>query len=151
MRRPQKMKSFTPTKGEAPCAYEILIALSKSSEKTYRSLMFSISALFIARSDRQFEWFRCCTESALKFSAIVNYFKTDWFSWMGIVSVLTQPLLFTRGPKIIIASLLQKHHFRTHLLPEVFKVKGIVVLLNRFSNLNRLCSLAKDPSFKSRA
>ena len=88
MRRPQKMKSFTPTKGEAPCAYEILIALSKNSEKTYRSLMFSISALFIARSDRQFEWFRCCTESALKFSAIVNYFKTDWFSWIGIVSVV---------------------------------------------------------------
>ena len=61
------MKSFTSTKGgEAPCGYETLIALSKSSEKSYRSLMFSISALFIARSDRQFEWFRWCTELVFK-------------------------------------------------------------------------------------
>ena len=33
----------------------VLIRLSRSSKKRYQSLTFSISALFIARSDRQFE------------------------------------------------------------------------------------------------
>ena len=37
-----------------------------------------------------------------------------------------------------IARLLETRHFRTQLLPDVFNVKGIVVLLNRFSKLKRI-------------
>ena len=49
---------------------------------------------------------------------------------MGIVSVLpTTVIQFWQEPQ----TLLQTRRFRTQLLPEVFEVKWIVVLLNRFS------------------
>ena len=104
-----------------------LIRGSKGS----RSFKFSaILALYIPRSGWQFEWVRCRTASALKFAAIVSYFTTEWFSWMGIVLVLaTIVIQFWQEPQ----TLLQSRHFRTQLLPEVFEVKWIVVLLNRFS------------------
>ena len=49
------IESFTSTKGGALWVGNVLISLSRSSKKSYRSLTFSISALFTARSDRQFE------------------------------------------------------------------------------------------------
>ena len=49
------IESFTSTKGGALWVGNLLIRLSRSSKKSYRSLTFSISALFTARSDRQFE------------------------------------------------------------------------------------------------
>ena len=59
-----------------------LIGFSKSSEKSSRSLAFSLSSLFIARSGRR----QFSNESAggprsvLKFAAIMNSFTIEWFS-----------------------------------------------------------------------
>ena len=47
------------------------------------------------------------------------------------------PFISARARARTIACLLQTRHFQTQLLPEVFKVKWIVVLLNRFSKLKR--------------
>ena len=69
------IESFTSTKGGALWIGNVLIRLSRSSKKRYWSLTFSISALFIERSDWQFQWVRCYTESALKFAAILMDFK----------------------------------------------------------------------------
>ena len=71
-----------------------LIGGSKGSEKSSLSFTFSaILALCIPRSGRQFEWVRCRTALALKFEAIVSYFTTEWFSWLGIVSVLATTVI----------------------------------------------------------
>ena len=72
-----------------------LIGGSKGSEKSSLSFTFSaILALCIPRSGWQFEWVRCRTALALKFEAIVSYHvTTEWFSWMGIVSVLATTVI----------------------------------------------------------
>ena len=61
------------------------IGFSKSSEKSSRSLTFSVS-LLIARFGRHVEWISWRTEISLKFAAILGHFPIELFSWMGIVN-----------------------------------------------------------------
>ena len=86
----ENIGSFLSIKGGTMWISRGMIGLSMSLEKSYRSLtLSSILALLITRSVWQFAWVRCCTVLALKLAAIVNYFTTEWFSWMRIVLVLT--------------------------------------------------------------
>ena len=120
--------------------------VSKSSEKSLRSFMLSaISVLFIPWSSWQFEWVRCHTALALKFAAIVSFFlqQSGFLEWA--LSQSWQPLLFSFGLRTV-ARLLQTRHFRTQLLPKVFKVKWIVVLLNWFSKFKQIL-FEKRPIF----
>ena len=90
----ENIGSFLSIKGGTMGISREMIGLSMSPEKSSRSLtLSSILALLITRSVWQFAWVRCCTVLALKFATTVDYFTTEWFSWMGIVLALTTILI----------------------------------------------------------
>ena len=90
----ENIGSFLSIKGGTMGISRGMIGLSMSPEKSSRSLtLSSILALLITRSVWQFAWVRCCTVLALKFAATVNYFTTEWFSWMRIVLALKTILI----------------------------------------------------------